>query len=217
MNSGYPVIIVGGGGHAKVVLDILLQRHYRIAGIADPQQPLTLPLSEYPWLGDDASVLQYPPDHVVLVNAVGSVRNSHKRQTLYERYHNLGYRFLSLQHNSSVVSPLSVQHGQGLQVLAGAVVNACISLGENIIINTGAVIEHDCYIGDHTHVAPGAVVCGGCRIGRGVHIGAGAVVNQGLLIGDGAVVASGAAVIKDVQSHTLVAGVPAVLKKSLAV
>ena len=93
--------------------------------------------------------------------------------------------------------------------------NPGVRLGDNALINSRAVVEHDCRVGRHSHVATGAILCGGCDIGAGVHIGAGATLIQGITVGDGAIIAAGSVVTKDVESLTLVAGVPGRCKRSL--
>ncbi len=210
-----PLIILGAGGHAHVVAELLLSEGYTRLGATDVEPPIQGEIaSDLIYLGDDHAVYTHSTDSVLLVNGVGSVGPTHTRHALYQRFINAGYRFVSACHPSAVVSP-SAQLGAGHQILATAVIATGAQLGNNVLINTRAVIEHDCTVGDHCHIASGAVVCGDCHIGTGVHIGAGATINQGIRIGTGAVIASGAAVIADVAPFTLLAGVPAQLKRTL--
>ena len=208
-----PVILLGTGGQASVLYEILINRQAPILGLAAPHKPSRTLFAAIPWLGDDNSVLQSPIDQVLLVNAVGSVGRIQQRRELFKKFKSRGYSFASVVHSSAIISALEIEVGEGLQVMAGAIINTCVRIEENVLINTRAVVEHDCRIGRHTHVASGAVLCGGCVVGEGVHIGAGAAINQGITIGDGAVIASGAVVTKNVTSYTLVAGVPAKTKR----
>jgi len=206
-----PAVILGAGGHAAVLLETLRLQQASLLGFAAPQPGDRLQGLDY--LGDDAALrANHPPDSVTLINGLGSTGAIDHRARLYEEFVAAGYRFAPVIHPTAWLSP-SASHGDGLQILAGAVVNTGVVLGKNVLINSRAVVEHHGHVGDHSHVASGAVVCGDCHIGRRVHIGAGAVINQGIRIGDGTVVASGAVVIADVAAGQLVAGVPAQAKK----
>ncbi|MBI5041515.1 MAG: acetyltransferase [Gammaproteobacteria bacterium] len=214
-----PLMLLGAGGHARVLAEILLGQGNTFLGITDIHAPTpdrsNGPWSTLPFLGDDHAVFEHSPDSLFLINGVGSVGPISARQALFLRFTVAGYRFASVCHPTAVISP-SAQLGAGHQILATAVVAAGAHLGNNVLVNTRAVIEHECRVDDHCHIATGAVVCGGCHIGTAVHIGAGATINQGIQIGAGAVIASGSAVIEDVPPHTLVAGVPARHKRTLA-
>ncbi|KPJ93289.1 MAG: hypothetical protein AMJ53_07595 [Gammaproteobacteria bacterium SG8_11] len=215
MSEESTLILIGAGGHAKVLLDTLNQLGFLISGVCDPLQPATGGLSRLQWYADDDVVLHMNPSATRLVNAIGSTRDTHKRNSIYRKFKTNGFHFSSVIHPASCVSHLDIEIGGGFQALAGSVINANVSIGENVLVNTHAVVEHDCTIGSHSHVASGAIVCGGCLVGDNVHIGAGAVIKQGITIGSGSVIASGAVVIEDVQPYSLVAGVPAKVKRML--
>jgi UDP-perosamine 4-acetyltransferase len=159
-------------------------------------------------LGDDEAVLGYPPEAVMLVNAVGSVGDMTSRRAAYERFKARGYRFLSLTDPTAIVAR-GAKLGEGVQLLARAVVQTGAVLGDNCLVNTGGIVEHDCKLGSHVHVATGAILCGSVRVEDSVHIGAGAVLIQGLRIGSGSTIAAGAVVNRDVPPAATVAGVPA--------
>lgn len=204
------LILLGAGGHARVLAEILRGQGQPLLGAVDPQRPAAG--ADLAYLGDDAAVFALSAAEVLLVNGVGSVGPTAARRSVYDRFVAAGYRFAGVRDATAIVSP-SAQLGAGVQVLAAVVVATGARLGDNVLINTGAVVEHDCAVGAHCHIATGAILCGGCTVESGVHIGAGATVNQGLHIGAGAVVAAGAVVIADVPPHTLVAGVPARVKR----
>lgn len=209
------LIMLGAGGHARVLAEILLAQGQHLLGTIGPQPSPCAP-PELAYLGDDQALLTYARDAVLLVNGVGSVGPITTRRTLYERCVAAGYRFAPVRHTTAVVSG-SAELGTGVQLLAAAVVATGAYLGDDVLVNTRAVIEHDCRVGEHCHIATGAVVCGGCDIAAGVHVGAGAVVRQGVRVGAGAVIAAGAVVIRDVPAHSLVAGVPADVKRRYGV
>lgn len=203
-----PLIIVGGGGHALSVADAALQLGYELHGYVAPE-PSVQTGHLIGWLGDDAALDAEALRNIPLLNGLGSAGRVEKRRALYLALRDQGRSFATVVHPHASMSRLEVRLGDGLQVLARAVIGAGVTLGENVLINTGAVVEHGCTVGSHSHIASGATVCGDCVIGEAVHVGAGATVIQGLKIGFGAVIAAGAVVTRNVEPLTLVAGVPA--------
>ena len=204
--SPVSVVVLGTGGHARVVVDTL-----QCAGLAVKGAVAPTPVPDLlgvPYLGSDEVLLAMPPGSVLLANGVGSIGNSDLRTSLFERMTGLGYEFTHVVHPSAVLAR-SAGLGQGAQVFAGAVVQAGATLGRNVIVNTRASVDHDCVIGDHVHVAPGATVCGAVVIAVGAHVGAGAVVLPGRSVGARAVVGAGAVVDRDVAEGAVVVGVPA--------
>ena len=208
-----PVILLGGGGHARVVAETVQAMGLSLLGFTDPRDTAAV-LPGVERLGGDEAVLARRPEEVFLANGLGSTRSTDTRRRLFEDFAERGYAFARLTHPAAVVSPHATALGRGVQILAGAVVGPGAALDDNVLVNTRAVVEHDARVGAHSHLAPGAVICGGCRIGTGVHVGAGAVVLQGLQVGDGAIIAAGAVVTADVEPLTLTAGVPARPKRS---
>ncbi len=210
--SKLPVIVVGGGGHAKVVASALLLQHRTVLGFVDVN-PTAPPMLGIVNLGNDDKVFDYSPDLVRLVNGVGSIKSTALRQTIYEKLVAKQYSFETVIHPNAVVS-LGVEVGAGVQIMAGAVIQPGSSLGINAIINTGACVDHDCVIEAHAHIAPGATLSGGVHVGKGSQIGTGATIIQGIKIGASSIVGAGAVVIRDVPDGVTVAGVPAVLLTS---
>ncbi len=202
-----PWIVLGGGGHAKVVIDALLARRYRVPGFTSPEVNAASVLG-VEHLGDDDALDGYDPEEVVLANGLGSVWTDGRRRDLFVRFRTRTYRFPPIIHASAVVAS-SVEVGPGVQVLAGAVVQPGCRIHENTIINTRASVDHDCSIGAHAHIAPGVTLSGGVTVGEGALIGTGASVIQGVKIGAGSVVGAGAAVVQDVPAGSTVVGVPA--------
>lgn len=204
-------IILGGGGHARVLIDSLqLTGAADVHGVLDPNPALhgTVML-DVPILGGDALVdglAQQGVTHFVV--GLGGTRDNGPRARLFDMALACGLRPLTVIHPSASVSRWA-RIGDGAQVLPRSVVNALAELGVGVIVNSGAVVEHDCQIGDHVHVATGAVLASTVRVGRRAHIGAGATIRQGIQIGEGAVVGAGAVVVKDVAAGQVVVGVPA--------
>ncbi len=205
-----PLILIGGGGHATVLAELANDLQLPMLGFTEAQaHDRHSLLTGLDFLGDDSVIFSsHKPDEIRLINGLGSTGKIKRRETLFSHFTAEGYGFTDLIHPTSYLSP-SLSHGQGLQALAGAIINTGARLGDNVLINSRALVEHHCVIGSHSHIASGAVLCGTCQIGESVHIGAGAVINQGITIGDGAIIASGAVVIADVPDGSLMAGVPA--------
>lgn len=204
-----PLLVIGAGGHAKVLVGALLRLGLPIRGLldADPARHGGKLLGQ-PVLGGDEQLEGADPSGLLLVNGLGSVALPLARQRLFERLSAKGYRFASVIDPAAFVSP-DVELAEGVQVMAGAVVQPGCRLGDNCIVNSRASLDHDCSIGAHSHVAPGVVLSGEVRLGAGSHIGAGAVVIQGRSIGAGCLVAAGAVVVRDVPAGMRVAGLPA--------
>jgi len=203
------VIVIGAGGHARVLLDVLDRCGVAVAGLtdADASKHGKL-LAGIRILGGDMVLDQHPPASTVLVNAMGSTESMSPRQKVYERLKADGYRFLTLIHPSAVVAPDAVL-GEGVQVMAGAIIQPGANIGANSILNNGAQVDHDCMIGAHVHLSPGVTLSGTVTVGDGTHVGTAATVVQGLRIGRGCFVAAGAVVTKDLPDGERVKGVPA--------
>jgi sugar O-acyltransferase (sialic acid O-acetyltransferase NeuD family) len=205
----HPIIILGGGGHAKVLIDTLHLNSQQILGITDSDPNKTgQSLLGVPVIGGDDVIAEYPTETIYLVNGLGSVRVNRHRVALYDHFKQDGYTFASVIHPSAIVAS-DVALSEGVQIMAGAVIQTGSRIGRNAIINTRAVVDHDCLIGDHAHIAPGATLSGGVDVGENAHIGAGATLIQQLRIGRNSLVAAGAVVIRDVPEGVTVAGVPA--------
>jgi sugar O-acyltransferase (sialic acid O-acetyltransferase NeuD family) len=196
-----PAIILGAGGHASVVVDILRAVNYPIEGIVSVDKPKNDPVfKEYKVFPENQSIYELCCEKFVLVNGLGIIPGKSRRESLQIELSGAGFKFLSVISPNSHVSEFA-SLDEGVHVFPGAVVNAGAQISGGTIVNSGAVIEHDCRIGEYNHIAPGAVICGGVRTGRLVHVGAGATVIQGLKIGDVSVVGAGATLTHDMGDH----------------
>lgn len=204
-------VILGGGGHAKVLIDAL-----QMSGAAVPYAVLDADPSRWgqslwgvPILGGDDLLPGLKGRGIdYFTVGLGSVGDSRPRRRLFELGLSHHLKPLSVIHPSAVFSRWA-KMGEGSQILPGSVVQAGAALGVNVIVNSGAVVGHDCVLGDHVHVSAVACLAGDVRVGAGAHIGLGAAVQQGVTIGEGAVVGMGAVVVKDVLPHAVMASVPA--------
>ena len=209
MQANKNIIIIGGGGHARVLIASLKVLRCEIIGILHPDASL---IGHYIdgvcVLGNDDKLRDYAPDTIELVNGLGSVSLPEKRKDIYIKFKKDGYSFASIVHPSAIVVD-DVKIGEGVQIMAGAIIQTGCLIGDNAIINTGAIVDHDCKIGAHVHIAPGSAISGSVEIGEMVHIGTGASIIQGKKIGDSVIIGAGSVVIENVPSNYEVVGVPA--------
>lgn len=204
-----PLIIVGAGGHARVVLDAAIEAGYEVIGLVDEDDALHgTEIFGVPVIGDDNVVRNYGIDDVRLIVGIGSTENTRMRQRAFKTFKALGYDFAVIKHPSAHISR-NTELGEGVVVMAGAILQAGSRVSDNVIINTGAQLDHDADIGAHTHIAPGAVLSGNVSIGANTHIGCGATIIQGVIIGNGAVVGAGSVVLRNVEDSEMVVGNPA--------
>lgn len=199
------VLVLGAGGHGKVVADILRCRGTPVIAFLD-DDPATWGGTQLglPVLGGIATYREHLPCGLAL--GIGDIT---ARRAIVER---LGAPARNLWcgaiHPRATVAE-SVRLGRGVTVVAGAVINPDVILGDYSIVNTGATVDHDCDIGAYAHVGPGVHLAGGVRIGQGALIGIGACITPYLTVGEGAVVGAGSVVVGDVPSAVTVKGVPA--------
>jgi UDP-perosamine 4-acetyltransferase len=202
-----PLVIVGAGGHAKVIVDLLRAAHpgLELIGFTDldarPRAVAGLPV-----LGDDGELERLRAEGVAL--AFVALGDNRGREAVGARLAALGFRLPQAVSLRAAVSP-SVRIGRGVAVMAGAVINADAAIGDLAIVNSGAVVEHDVEMGVATHVGPGCAVAGSVRVGARSLLGVGASVAPGVIIGADVVVGAGACVVRDLADGVVAMGVPA--------
>lgn len=208
MSRDCPLLIIGAGGHAAVLAEIIKLTKRTVVGVVALQEQLIPGYAEYPYLGDDVIIEQYDPATVQLINAVGavSVESNGKRAALFNQYKQKGFSFATLIHPSAVIAS-TASIGEGVQIMAGAIVQPNVKIAHNCIINTRASIDHDCQIGESAHIAPGAILSGNISLGRESHIGVGATLIQGLTIGEAVMICAGATIINKIASQQKVMGI----------
>jgi sugar O-acyltransferase (sialic acid O-acetyltransferase NeuD family) len=203
------LIILGAGGHARVVADALVAAGRDVIGFVDANPSVHgARLLGLPVLGADEVLDSFSPADTELANGIGSAGTPDARQRVYQAGLDRGFRFATVVHPTAIVAE-SATLGSGAQVLARAVIQPLAVIGANTIINTGAIIEHDVVIGSHTHISPGCVLAGEVRVGDLVHVGVGSIVIQRLSVGTRSLVAAGAVVVEAVAAGSRVMGIPA--------
>jgi len=197
------VIILGAGGHAKVVAEALRLSGAKILGFVTPDLDSGKEFYGSTILGDDAVIFDYLIEEVDLVNGVGALPGQTLRWELASKMREKGYHFKTVVHPKAVVAS-SVVLEEGVQVMAGVVIQPGTSIGRDSIINSGVIIDHDCVISENCHLAPGVVCSGAISIGGNTHIGTGASIIQGINVGGKSVIAAGTIIYKNVPLGTLV-------------
>jgi sugar O-acyltransferase (sialic acid O-acetyltransferase NeuD family) len=201
------VIVLGGGGHARVVAAIARRDGaLRLIGYTDPRD--RGPLDGLPYLGPDAAIGARPGPSALLLG-VGLVANASERWRLYRALREAGASFVRLVSQRASVASGAVL-GEGTVVLDFAAVNPGAILGEACIVNTGAIVEHDCRLGHNVHVSPHATVCGGVTVGDHCLIGAGATLVPGVSVAARSIIGAGAVVTTDLAESGTWFGAPAV-------
>lgn len=198
------IVIIGGGGHASVLVDMLYRLKMPVFSFISPQPPLNAIIFSgiTQWFSDDILETLCPAEYV-LVNGIGSVPGSKLREKIALKGRTLGFEFMTLISPDAYVSPFA-NLSEGVQVMPKAVIQPGCEIGRDVIINTGSIVEHDCKLGTLCHLAPGAVLSGAVSIGQHTHIGTGAAVIQGIVIGQDSLIGAGSVINKNISPNTIV-------------
>jgi sugar O-acyltransferase (sialic acid O-acetyltransferase NeuD family) len=143
------------------------------------------------------------------------IGNPEKRLSLAEQFIKMGGRLESVISPHAIVSRINTQIGEGTVILTNSIVENGVRIGKGVLINIGTFITHDTSISDYAELCPGVRISGGCSVGSSCFLGTGSILLPKVHIGNGSIVAAGSVVTKNVPERVLVAGVPAVIKKSL--
>lgn len=195
------VIIIGAGGHAKVIADIVQCNGDHIIGFLDGYINQDTFLGK-PVLGDDSDAHRFPDAYFII--AIG---NAVARERISNNMPNA--KWYTAIHPTAVISTLDTSIGEGTVVMANAVINPCAHIGKHCIINTTAVIEHDNHIEDFVHVSVGTKLAGTVTVGKRTWVGVGASVSNGISICNDCMIGAGTVVVKDITERGTYVGVPA--------
>ena len=202
MSADRGIVVVGAGGHGKVVCDALRTMGERIAGFCDDRKTTTDLVLGLPVLGDTAW-LEAAPTRIAL-----GIGDNARRRAVAERLEAAGCTLVAVIHADSTIAP-SATIAAGAVIMARAVVNPDAAVHRGAIVNTGAIIEHDCIVGAYAHLSPASALGGGARVGALAHVGLGAVVLPRIDVGARSIVGAGAVVNRPVPEDVVVRGVPA--------
>ncbi len=198
------IVMIGAGGHASVLADILIGNGQSIYAVSSPEAPKNKILASCgQHLISDDEILGLSPDDVILVNGIGSIPGRTHRVSIANKFRSLGYEFMNIIAASALVST-QCEIGNGVQILTRAIIQPGCVIGDDVIINTGAIVEHDCQIGTGVHLAPGVVLSGGVNIGQYTHLGTNSTVIQGLSVAENSVIGAGVTINKSIEVASIV-------------
>ncbi len=202
------VVVIGGGGHAKVAISVLKKSGFDIVGYTDHENRGGV--LGVPYLGTDdiLPALRNDSSDCGIVIGVGKVNASPSRSELFAKISALGFHFPVLVSPGASINE-DIQLSAGTVVFDGVVVNSGSKAGRMCILNTNSTVDHDCLVGDNVHIAPGATLSGGVTVGDNTMIGTGAVVIHSVTICAGCLVGAGSTVVKDLTTPGIYVGSPA--------
>lgn len=200
------IIILGAGGHAKVLASALDLNGENILGFLAPDTPVGQKVFlQASVLGGDDYISSVSDENLFIVNGIGHMPSSSLRKEIFVKYQDLNYLFANVNHPTAYIAE-ECTICEGAQLMAGSILQPGANIGKNVIINTGSKIDHDTIIGDHSHIAPGATICGDVSIGKNCFIGAGATIIQGVDVGDNVVIGAGLTVLKNISAECVYTG-----------
>ena len=194
------LIIIGAGGHGKVIADIASKIGYSEITFLDDNavgECMGLPI-----IGKSHDIDSLNDGRTDFVIGIG---NNSIRKMIAERYN---VNWVTLIHPAAQIA-MNVSVGKGTVVMAGVVVNVCTEIGDHCIINTSSVVEHDNVIADYVHISPNSALGGTVTVGECTHIGIGATVKNNITICKDCIVGAGAVVVKNISESGTYIGVPA--------
>jgi len=210
-SSGRPIVVIGAGGHAKVIIDCLRQEGWQVIGCTDAD-PTPRQCAGVPVLGDDdqlASIRANGIEHAFC--ALGSNR---LRERVGDKLTSLGFEQPAVRGRGALISD-SVRIGAGVALLPGSVFNVDSVIGDFVIINTNANVDHDGAIGRAAHIGPGASLAGEVRVGARSFVATGCAVIPQRCIGSDTIVGAGSVVVQDLPDGVVAFGNPARVQRTI--
>jgi len=202
-------VIIGAGGHAKVIIDILQDAGVPLAGCISANPDIRDVLG-VPVIGGDGELPKLFESGIH--SAFIAIGDNRRRRELSRTIRALGFHLVNAISPHAVVAR-SAKLGQGIAIMPGAVINACARIGDGAIINTGATVDHDCVIGEYAHVAPGCSLAGCVTLGEGAFLGTGSRAIPEVSVGAWTTVGAGGVIIRNLGEHAVAVGVPAIVIK----
>ncbi len=208
-----PLVLVGGGGHCKSVIDAAESGGLTIRGILDLPSNVGRSILGYDVIGTDEDIVRFV-DEAYFVVTLGFIKDASLRIRIHEKIDQLGGRLATIIASTAHVSRYA-EVDSGCVILHQACVNAGAKIGKGCIINTFANIEHDAVVGDYSHISTGAIMNGGCQVGKATFLGSQSVMVNGVSVVDGCVIGAGTVIQKNISQRGVYVGNPAILKMEL--
>lgn len=205
----HKIIIIGAGGHSKVIADIIIKTNNNLVGFLDDNIKLGTNIindknKKYNIIGKISDSIKYlqGDENIKFVIAIG---DNYTRKEIANKYK---LPYITLIHPTANIS-IGTDIGIGTVVMANATINANANIGEHCIINTGAIVEHDNLIKNYVHISPNATLGGTVHLGECTHIGIGATVKNNINITDRCIIGAGTVVVKNIEDTGTYIGIPA--------
>lgn len=193
-----PCIIIGAGGHAKVIISTLKASGREILFLSEKSTSLIgSRLLDIPILGTDSIIYDHPPETVKLILGLGAAHSCSPRKKIWQNFSQAGYLSDTVIHPTATICD-DVSIGEGAQIFAHTVIQPGCHIGAFSIINTGAQIDHDCNISSFSHIGPGAILCGNINIEEEVFVGAGSIITPSVNIQSKTFIVAGSVITKDI-------------------
>jgi len=209
LGQGRSIVVVGAGGHAKVVVECLRLAGWNVVGCTD-SDPSPRFCAGVPVIGNDDKLSKLFAEGVK--HALCAIGDNHIREKMGDELLALGFEVPAVCGPGAIISP-SVRIGSGAMILPAAVVNAETALGDFAIVNTNSSIDHDCTVGRAAHIGPGSVLAGSVHVENRAFIATGCVVIPGRKVGPDTVVGAGSVVVDDLGGGVIAYGSPARVRR----
>lgn len=200
------IYIIGAGGHAKVVADIILKRkemlndNINLVGFLDDNSKESV--LKFPIVGKIEMINELKKNkNNYFIIAIGNNQIREKLSNIYD------CQYITLIHPSAIIGN-NVTIGEGTVVMPGVVINSYTKIGKHCIINSSSTIEHDNETRDYVHISPNVVLGGNVKVGKNTWLGIGSTVIQGIKIGEYSIVGAGSVVVKNISDKIKAYGNP---------
>lgn len=186
-----PLILVGAGGHARSIIDIVESNNdWEIYGLVGIHREIGKNILGYEVIGTDEDLHSIYSKCNNAIIALGKIGKCDKREIVGLELEKIGFNFPTIKSNSSYLSKHS-SIGYGTSIGHGVIINAGSKIGSHCILNSKSLIEHDCIIHDHCHISTGVIINGGCEVGGNSFIGSGSIIREGVKIPPNTIISSG--------------------------
>lgn len=203
------ILLIGGGGHCKSVLDTLISNgYYSDIAIIDTVDKVGNKILDVPIIGSDAELSElFKKGYKNAFITMGSIGDTSLRVKLFKLVESIGFNIPNIIDKTSTISRF-VELKNGIFIGKNTIINAGSTIQKGSIINSGAIIEHDNIIGEYSHIAPGTTLSGDVSIGNNTHVGANSVIRQQINVGSNTMIGTGSNVISNIDDNKLAYGNP---------
>ena len=199
--SSENIIIIGAGGHGKVIADIIIKSGDCLLGFLDDNLSSENNISGYPILGKIGDIYKFENKAKFIIG----IGNNYTRKQITEKYKVIWHTAI---HPSAVIA-FDVNIEAGTVVMANTVINTSAKIGKHCIVNSGAIVEHDNDISNYVHISPNVSIGGTVKLGELTHIGIGATIRNNISITSQCTIGAGAVVVKNIADRGIYVGIPA--------